>query len=331
MTDKEYYNDREWVTNSMLGWALAGPKYMYKRMNRIGEEEEEPAYFKFGRAAHMKLFEPKAFSQTYFIPKYSGPSNAVQVKFCDLLISTKKIDDDVLVTAYKISYSVDKKSNDAILKAAQKLYEDNKYYIEETKKNIDKELLSKSDYNRISTFENMIKSHKRASDLIYGYAGCNHGSDIYTEFIIKFKSGEGRKFKSKIDKFVIDHETKKVVIVEFKTHSTRNEDARMDESFKKSFDAFDYDRQFYVYYLAICSFLQHECKVDEREYKFEFKTVAVKSNFDHEVRVFSINDKYIDEGSKKFEQALKVFTYYQENGYEYPYGINKLYEEELKP
>jgi len=227
LNDDWYYSDREYITNSMLGWVFSSPAYLYKKLYGKVEEEEE-SYYEFGRAVHMRLLEPALFAKTYYVPKYHRPVNSTQRMFCDFLISTEeKIDDEALISAYKLSYSTKAESDTAILKKAKKLYDTNLYYIEEVKANSDKVFLSQSDYKRIKKIENNVSKHKRAASLIYGSGDGDITSDLFNEEIILFKGKDGIKMKSKIDKFIIDYNNKEVTIVEFKTHSVLREDQNM--------------------------------------------------------------------------------------------------------
>lgn len=332
LTDEWYYADREYLTQSMLGWTKAGPAYFKKMFFGKQKDDEEESYYKFGKAIHARLLEPDIFPTLYYVLKFKGPSNAIQKKFCEFLISTnEEINDSTLKTAYKLSYSSKSLKDDAVLKKAQLLYKENKEYVEERKKNKGKIFLTQSEFEKIRKIENNIHKHKRASDLLFGYGGGDDFCDAYNEQIILFKSKNGTKMKSKIDRFIINYNLKEVIVIEFKTHSVQREDQNMAISFKKSFEEFDYDLQFFFYILAISNFMKKTLKINPTEFDFKLKSVVAKSNFDNEVRVFSINDKYKLLGAKKFEEELDAFYHYKVLGYDYPYNVNDELEEEIKP
>ncbi len=330
LTDDWYYSDRKYITNSMLGWALSSPAYLYKRLHT--KEEDTEKYYEFGKAMHMKLLEPDKFAQIYHIQKHSRPVNSIQRMFCEFLIETKEdIDDETLISAYKLSYSVKSKKDTEILKKAKNLYKENKAYIFETKENKGRIFLDKTTFEKIKRIEHNIRKHKKASSLIFLHDSEDLSAEMYAEKIILFENNSGIKMKSKLDKFVISTELKTATIIEFKTYSALRESDNMKKAFQKSFSKFNYDRQMFVYFLAVSYFIKNELNMDPEEFKFKFKVVAAKSNFDNEVRVFSIHDDFLDSGAKKFGEALDAYFHYQTFGFDYPYGIDENYEEELKP
>ncbi len=331
MTNKEYFEDRTRITNSWLGWALAGPSYLHKMLVRKEEEAEED-YYNFGSAVHMKILEPDEFYKTYYVPKYNAPSNIIQKKFVQFLIDTNdKINDSTLKAAYGLSYSTKSIKGDALLKKAKEIYDQYKEYIEESISNSHKEILSRSDYDRIVKIDHNIRRHARASELLYSGGDADVTKyKAFNELIIEFDNSKGDKFKSKVDRFIVDEENNEITIVELKTHSVKRENVNMSKSFIESFFKFDYDRQLYFYTLAVAYYVKNTLGMDINEMKFKHKVVVAKSNFDNEVRVFNVNKNVINDGSVKFAEALDAFFHYQTFGYEYPYNVNNLLEEEIK-
>jgi len=229
LNDDWYYADRTYVTNSMLGWALSGPAYLNKKMHTT--EEDTKDYLEFGKAVHMRILEPAEFARTYYVPQYNRPVNSNQRMFCEFLISTdEEIDDAALISAYKLSYLTAKLKEKNIIDKAKALYESYKQHIDEIKKNRDKIFLSKSDYERIKRIEHNISKHKRAASLLYGLGDGDMTSDSFNETIILFEDKLGRKFKSKIDRFIIDYNKKEATIVELKTHKVGFESDNMSKT-----------------------------------------------------------------------------------------------------
>lgn len=331
MTDKEYYSDKTMLTNTMLGWIMAGPKYFKKQLSLIGlEKTDEESFLIFGNAVHCKLLEPNEFGNRYYVRRYDPPSNAVQKKFCSILIShKKKIDKKAKVMAYKLSYSAAKMSDEQIEAKANELFLNFKDHIIEQQSNPDKIELSKNDYTRILRISNNVKSHKRATELL----SMRNSKSLFTrnEMVIQFEIF-GHKMKSKLDKFVIDFDKKEITLIDIKTHSSKSEEIGLSKSFSKSFFIYNYDRQLYVYTLALTSFFIKEFgdKYNIDEFSMHQKIIAIRSNFENDVTVFNISEDILLSGEAKFMEAIKAYEFYDEKGYDYNVKCNEVYEEEIE-
>lgn len=327
MTDKEYYSDITMISNTMLGWLSVGPKYYQRQLVLAGlEREDEASYFIFGNAVHCKLLEPKEFKSKYFIRRHDTPSNAVQKKFFSILITHNRSDKKALIMAYKMAYSVAKMTDDAILVKANNLYSVYKGYIRETQENTNKIELTKAESVRIQAIENNIKLHKRANELL----SISKKKNIITETekVIIFDYSD-IKMKGKLDRIIIDLDNNTVTLIDIKTHSTKREDVNFVNSFSKSFNLFNYDRQLYIYTMALYNYILHNYPLHINKMTFSHKIIAIKSNFDNEVKVFNISERWIESGETKFNKLIEQYKYYEKNGYQYQYGTNEFYEEEI--
>jgi len=323
MTDKEYFSDKEYLTNTMLGWISVGPKYFKKQLSLMGLDSGEESFYKFGSAVHCRILEPKEFSKRYFVLKAKAPTNAVQKKFCELLTSHNNKSDKSLITAYKLSYSASKMTDEAILKASKALYDEYDGYISEQRKSTGKISLTLSEYDKILAIERNIKTNKRAQELL----NPKDGQDHFNEKVILYKF-KNVKFKSKLDKFIIDTTNKIITLVDLKTHSSKREDVSLTESFKKAIDNYDYDRQLHVYTAALFGFIiENYPKENLEEYIFKHKIIVARSNFDNDVRIFDIDKTILERGEDKFNKLFKKYLYYEENGYDKDFDLNEEGEE----
>lgn len=333
MTDKEYYADKSRLTNTMLGWIIVGAKYFKKQLALMGlKKDSEESYLIFGNAVHCRLLEINEFVKKYFIKKYDAPSNVVQKKFCSILISHSKSDNAALRMAYRMSYKMSyastKMIDEVIDKKAKVLYNIYRNYIIQQKANFDKIKLSKNDFIKIQSIENNVKYHKRANELLY-MKGSKH-IIVENEKIIEWEFLD-MKMKSKLDRFIIDFKAKKIFLIDVKTHSSKKENVKFTDSFSKSFWFFNYDRQLYMYSMALVYYFIKNFGEDHNidDFILEQKIVAIQSNYDHDVKVFNITESFMDSGEKKFNNAIRIYNYYKENGYKYDHTIDKNYEEEL--
>jgi hypothetical protein len=315
MTDKEYYADTEYLTNSMLGWIRVSPLYFIKKFNEIGVvDDDEESFFTFGSAVHAFILENDTFNDRYIISSSKPPSNAVQKKFCDFMIASEKIDDNSMLMAYKMSYKVkDSEKPETVLKKAKALFEENKEYIEVYKNKKDKTLLTQEEFQRIRNIDNNIRASKELTKALYetcrGCAAFNEKAIMY-EF-------EGVKMKSKLDRFVIDFDNKEIHLYDIKTHSVKREDTVFKDSFKKSFEYYDYARQLGLYSFAIDKFIEKEFpSVDFHDFTFTTHIIAIKSNFDNEVRDFIINDDILLSGLFRAKKLVNDYKYYRKEGFD---------------
>lgn len=70
-----YLTDTQHLNSGACGEVFKSPRhYAYSLLNKI-ELEEEPGYFRFGRAVHAAVLEPKRFRELYVVaPEFSGPT-----------------------------------------------------------------------------------------------------------------------------------------------------------------------------------------------------------------------------------------------------------------
>lgn len=325
MDDKQYYSDKEYLTNTMIGWIIISAAYFKKQVSLMGLERDDEKHFHFGSAVHCKLLEKKEFAKRFFVQTSKAPSNIVQKKFCSLLISNKKIDDKSLISAYKLSYSVAKQTNESILKSAKPLYEKYIDYIKQEKKGANKIALTVNEYERILSIERNVLNNKRAVELLKQYKNVESGN----EAVFKYKINN-YKFKSKLDRYIIDTIKKKIIVVDVKTHSTMKEDVNFTKSFKKAFDKYNYDRQLYVYMIALIDYFCNNYPEENfDDYDIEYKIIAIRSNFDNCVKVYNVDHDYILRGEEKLNKALELYKFYETEGYDKDFYTDNLGEELL--
>jgi len=316
------------LTNTMLSWIMIGPKYYKKQVSLMGlDKVSEESYLIFGNAVHCKLLEPSEFNNRYYIQKYTPPSNAIQKKFCSILISHNKSTAASLSMAYKMSYSVAKMEDELIEKKSKALYLLFKDYVIQEQSNTKKIGISKTDIARILTIENNVKLHKRAHKLMSMKS--SKYIIVENEKVIKWEYEF--PMKSKLDKFIIDFKKKKIILIDVKTHSSMKENVRFTDSFSKSFWFYSYDKQLFMYTAALVYyFIKTFGKdYDINDFTMEQKIIAIQSNYGHDVKVFNIEDDLMNRGEAKFHKAIEAYKYYQENGYSYDILADKNHEEEI--
>jgi hypothetical protein len=305
---------------------MVSAPYYKKMLDSITEEREEPSYFIFGNAVHCRLLEKEKFAKRYFVSKAKAPSNAVQKKFCNMLSMHKKVDEKSIVSAYRLSYSTDKMAEKTLITKANALYTDWQGYISELQQGEGKIILSSTDYDRILAMERNILSNPRAKELLFN----NKDVETYNELVIKYEF-RGIKMKSKLDRFIINFKDKLITLADVKTHSSRKEDIALDKSFHEVIDVYNYDRQLYVYTVAIYAYLKEKYPdINFNEFKFDHKIITLRSNYSNDIKVFNIDESYLNSGEIKFNNALNRYNYYEKEGYNNDYDTNKFGEQTLK-
>lgn len=100
-----YLSDRSCVSSSGLKKVMQSPRhYLWYSTETTDDEEEEPAHFRFGRAAHMMVLEPNKFRESFVVQPDFGPmqsktNRAVRDNWRNslpadaLVLSEKELDD----------------------------------------------------------------------------------------------------------------------------------------------------------------------------------------------------------------------------------------------
>lgn len=306
MSENKYYSI-PYISNSSLTWFKVSPKYCWKRMNREIADEEY-SYTTLGKQLHMSLLEPEEFEKNYIYLDFKTPASKQQLGFCESYVNKLSFGENYvdqsdihsisLCEAYKLNYNTEKLTDAVILKSAQKLYESNSEYIQYLKVKGDyREILSKSKKELITTITNTIKSHKKASKLMFTDVDDNvleftnmaqQDSDIhkdqkcevpvYWEYPIVY-NGEALKCKALIDRLVVDHTNKRITIVDLKTTSVLGD-------FTDTIIEREYYRQLAFYRLS----LQHS-NIFPKDYEIEAYIVAVNTQEPYECRVYKLSDE----------------------------------------
>lgn len=309
MSEKKYYLI-PYISNSTLTWFKVSPKYCWKRMNRE-IADLETSYSFLGTQLHLSLLEPEEFEKTYTYLDFKTPTSKQQLSFCECFViathdqSLTSDSDEILIDAYKENYSTDKMTDAAILKAAEKIYQTNSEYIKYLEIRGDyREVLSKSRKELITTITQAIKSHKKANRLMFlDDQGDAKSIKEFCEFAVYWDypivcEGESLKCKSLIDRLVVDHQHKKVTIVDLKTTSTLGDlEGQINER--------NYYRQLAFYRLAV----QHS-QIIPNDYEIEAYIVSVNTQDPFECRVYRLTDTQYQKEVLEINKLMKEISWH---------------------
>jgi len=306
---KDYYKEKK-VSNSSLSWFQVSPKY-FKLMLDKEIEEIIPSYFEKGQEIHMYILEPEEFDKQYIFMDYPQPKSSQQKAFCETFSRLRKgKKDEKLIKAYKSAYST-KENDEIILEKAKKLVKDFEDYIKYLKLShkYTKILPTKvlNDYNNI---KHSLLTHKKARELMYNETNATFGNSdklyIKNELPIYWVYKNGIPCKSMVDRIIINHEEKKVILVDLKTSSHLSEFADKAIEYK-------YNRQLAFYWIAVGWYFKNELNLDIDEYEKETFIVATSTKEIPETKVFKMSERRLLEGLEEIEKLMNELKWHFDN------------------
>jgi hypothetical protein len=218
------------------------------------------------------------------------------------------LEEDALRKAYMENYKSAK--NDPITEA-KTLKDKLAKYIEYLQKRKQyKDILSTTDWDRIQDLKEGCKKHKKANELLFEDELSTR--KVYNELVVFWEDPLHKlPCKSMIDRLIIDDDNKKVILIDLKTANTFNE-------FKERCNEFKYFRQMSFYWYAINWYFINTLNKDISQYTKETYIIALKTVDDPEVKVYSINERYLMDGFVDMTEALSLIAWHwEEDKWEY--------------
>ena len=306
-----YYEDLTRISNSNIGWFLKkGPKYLKEMLD--GKEGLKASFLDKGTMIHEYILQPEEFWKDYIILDFAVPKVKQQKDLLEFYANAKMVDplaseDDILLMSYNSAYS-NNKSIDKRIQEAKELVELYQNYIEYFKNKDSKKVISFADLNMLKTIKKNMEDHKKANELLFNYP---ETFEVHNEFHINWEYPNASSLgdlpcKSLLDRVMIDHTNKKIILVDIKTTADVY-------NFKHSVEEFDYCRQLAYYWLAIHWYFKNELKLNIEEYEYETYIVAVQSYDGYEVRVFKFNPKTVEERLVAIDYAIKRIAWHKDN------------------
>lgn len=306
-----YYEDLTRISNSNIGWFLKkGPKYLKEMLD--GKEGLKASFLDKGTMIHEYILQPEEFWKDYIILDFAVPKVKQQKDLLEFYANAKMVDplaseDDILLMSYNSAYS-NNKSIDKRIQEAKELVELYQNYIEYFKNKDSKKVISFADLNMLKTIKKNMEDHKKANELLFNYP---ETFEVHNEFHINWEYPNASSLgdlpcKSLLDRVMIDHTNKKIILVDIKTTADVY-------NFKHSVEEFDYCRQLAYYWLAIHWYFKNELKLNIEEYEYETYIVAVQSHDGYEVRVFKFNSKAIEERLVTIDYSIKRIAWHKNN------------------
>lgn len=306
-----YYEDLTRISNSNIGWFLKkGPRYLKEMLD--GKEGLKASFLDKGTMIHEYILQPEEFWKDYIILDFAVPKVKQQKDLLEFYSSARSIDpfaseDDILLMSYEAAYN-NTKSKEKKIQEAKELVETYQNYIEYFRNKDSKKVISFADLNMLKTIKKNMEDHKKANELLFKYP---ETFEVHNEFHINWEYPNASTLgdlpcKSLLDRVMIDHTNKKIILVDIKTTADVY-------NFKHSIEEFDYCRQLAYYWLAIHWYFKNELKLNIEEYEYETYIVAVQSHDGYEVRVFKFNPKTIEERLVTIDYAIKRIAWHKNN------------------
>lgn len=306
-----YYEDLTRISNSNIGWFLKkGPRYLKEMLD--GKEGLKASFLDKGTMIHEYILQPEEFWKDYIILDFAVPKVKQQKDLLEFYANAKMVDplaseDDILLMSYNSAYS-NNKSIDKRIQEAKELVELYQNYIEYFRNKDSKKVISFADLNMLKVIKKNMEDHKKANELLFNYP---ETFEVHNEFHINWEYPNASSLgdlpcKSLLDRVMIDHTNKKIILVDIKTTADVY-------NFKHSVEEFDYCRQLAYYWLAIHWYFKNELKLNIEEYEYETYIAAVQSHDGYEVRVFKFNPKTVEERLVTIDYAIKRIAWHKNN------------------
>lgn len=306
-----YYEDLTRISNSNIGWFLKkGPRYLKEMLD--GKDGLKASFLDKGTMIHEYILQPEEFWKDYIILDFAVPKVKQQKDLLEFYSTARLVDpfaseDDILIMSYEAAYN-NNKSKEKKIQEAKELVELYQNYIEYFRNKDSKKVISFADLNMLKAIKKNMEEHKKANELLFNYP---ETFEVHNEFHINWEYPNASSLgdlpcKSLLDRVMIDHTNKKIILVDIKTTADVY-------NFKHSVEEFDYCRQLAYYWLAIHWYFKNELKLNIEEYEYETYIVAVQSHDGYEVRVFKFNSKAIEERLVTIDYAIKRIAWHKNN------------------
>lgn len=315
IVDIPYYEDNTRISNSLIGYFLKyGPKYV-KDYTDGKIPKTTTTYFEKGTMIHMYILQPEEFWQNYIVLDFETPKSEQQRKFAKAFVDSAEFEHNLRVlSAYKECYSTTNKSDDKMLSEGLEMAQKLSDYIEYLSKvNTGKTIISWNDVNMLKRIKENLDKHKKAKELLFPESG---QWEEHNEFHINWNYpkeylGVVTKCKSLIDRVIIDHTNKKIILIDLKTSFEIH-------NFNDHIKDLDYTRQLAYYWLAIHWYFLNELNIEISDYEKETYIVAIRTTEDNSVKVIKFSDESVSGSLSKIDIAIRDLAWHIDtNNWEY--------------
>tara|TARA_R100001224_G_scaffold112109_1_gene93769 strand:- start:2595 stop:3584 length:990 start_codon:yes stop_codon:yes gene_type:complete len=317
--EEEFYNGDYNFSYTSLNKLLFSPKLFYKDYILKEREERTDKHLIEGKLLHLLILEPEKLHEEFSIVPTKVPSESLKKVLKDITLHTDAdtlatCKDFVILDSLKAMNLYQSLKDESKRLAKVRTTECEDYYdflcSASGKDIIDNDILQRA-MDRVQ----IIKDNKQVMELLF-HQTTDFELDPIETYNEKYLECELKEhnfgLKGYVDRYIIDHETKQITIVDIKTTS-------------KSLDKFAETVDFYNYWMQAVIYITLVIKSSEKDisdYKINFNFVVV-DNYD-QVYVFDVSDNTLQTWYEIFTMTLRQVSYhYTERDYSLPYEFAK--------
>jgi hypothetical protein len=311
MQDENYYA-KESISNSDLGYLKVSPRQFLMRKQK--EMQTKSAAMELGTLIHKFTLEPDEFIIADVEPVTGKMGEYIQAYF---ELEKSGVDKDKIAdmayahAQYKPSHS----KPETILKSFKKKQENIAYY-EFLKRADGKIALGQKDRQVIEGCLTSLRGHVVANKLLFTEPEGN--VETFNEKEIYFNQ-HGVDCKSKLDRIIVNHDSKTVTIVDLKTTSNQVYGTCTPLNTGTGIllrdwhtTGFMYSCLQYSYYRQL-AFYMNAAIAEYPDYGVEAFIVAVDTKGSYDAAVYKLPSEWIEEGVNEIQCLLSEYQHYKES------------------
>lgn len=318
----DYFKKLDYISNSMLGWLDRSPAYYLQKLSYNAEEKETKS-LEYGKLLHTYFEKPDAF----IVEDFEKPTGKAG-EFLDAYFLLK----DIKKAKDKINHGW----SEDVLKNKVLDSKDGQKYLDFLKLSSDRLALTKDQKYKLDGAIKSLNNNPLVTELLYSDLESYNEQEIYWEENPYINNTQYEvKCKGKLDKIILDHKKKKIIIIDLKstsdtpygnlvkTHSTS--DPQIDykaSGWFISFMKYKYYRQAGMYTKAINVYFKDLIKDD---YKIEFIFIVSELGKSFDTAVYKVSDTMIGYGIAEVDRLITDYNFYKQmNEWNIPQQYKKI-------
>lgn len=296
--DPDGYFDYPAISRSDLILLEKSPARYRARKDGLTENVETKAFF-IGHLVDCKLLTPDEFPYRYkMMPRdMKSPSSPQQVNFCEMVVGGISAP-----AAYSKCYSVKGKNDNDIEKLGNSLKTELNDYLNFTASIEGHTIFTAEQGDMLVEIEKRVAANPAATRFLdqsgFGLSG-------ESQLALVARDVMGLDIKVMIDRMVVDDKNKIVYNIDLKTTASDLHD------FWMSYRKYDYHVQQAMYGFVLKKYME---TIGLGDYKMVTLVIAVEKSNLFECRVFSIQDKTIIEGMRRFKYLMEKMKWHIDEG-----------------
>ena len=314
-----YFDKKEFISNSMLGWIDKSPSYFISKLNKNIEELESKS-LENGTLLHNYIENEKDF----VIADVIKPGEKTALFIEEFLRSNRNIEKAKEFSG--LSYKTE--TLETMLQKPE-----NKAYLDFLELSSNKICLTKDQGIKITNAVAALKANPYSHYLLFS-DNSNLDIEVYSELEIYFEY-RAVQCKSKLDKVIVDHTDKTITVSDLKTtsenpygkiYSTLMDDEDLNFNYPldiqykgtgwfKSFINYRYYRQGTFYLLAAKEHFKDLIFKKGYTLKFMFIPVELGNSYDIAIYQLKPQGKFILFGTQEIQDLLNKYKTFKENNF----------------